>query len=119
MTKNIDGFRYSAYMHKDRGGKLVVGPAWDWNLSFGNADYHDGSDPTGWYSSLLRESEICWFRRLSEDPDFVQRVIDRWSDLRRSIFTPRRSTVASTNSPPNSAKRRPGITAAGPSLAAA
>jgi hypothetical protein len=86
MSKNIDGFRYSAYLHKDRGGKLVVGPAWDWNLSFGNADYHDGSDPTGWYTSLLRESEICWFRRLSEDPEFEQHAIDRWSELRRTAF---------------------------------
>ena len=86
MSKNIDGFRYSAFLHKDRGGKLQMGPAWDWNLSFGNADYHDGSDPTGWYTQLLRDTEICWFRRLSEDPDFEQRAIDRWGDLRRTVF---------------------------------
>ncbi len=90
MSKNIDGFRYSAYLHKDRGGKLQMGPAWDWNLSFGNADYHDGSDPTGWYTPLLRDSELCWFRRLSEDPEFMQRAIDRWGALRRSIFDPAR-----------------------------
>jgi hypothetical protein len=88
MSKNIDGFRYSAFITKDRGGKLQMGPAWDWNLSFGNADYHDGSDPTGWYTHLLRESEICWFRRLSEDPDFEQRVVDRWGELRRTVFAP-------------------------------
>lgn len=88
LSKNIDGFRYSAFLHKDRGGKLQMGPAWDWNLSFGNADYHDGSDPTGWYYPLLRESELCWFRRLNEDPDFAQRAIDRWGELRRSVFAP-------------------------------
>jgi len=88
MSKNIDGFRYSAYMHKDRGGKLQVGPAWDWNLSFGNADYYDGSDPTGWYTPNLRESEICWFRRLEEDPEFAQKSIDRWGELRRTVFSP-------------------------------
>jgi hypothetical protein len=87
MSKNIDGFRYSAYLYKDRGGKLQVGPAWDWNLSFGNADYYDGSDPTGWYTPQLRESEICWFRRLSEDPEFQQQVIDRWGELRRGVFS--------------------------------
>ncbi len=86
MSKNIDGFRYSAYLHKDRGGKLQAGPAWDWNLSFGNADYYDGSDPSGWYTDRLRDSEICWFRRLSEDPEFTQRAIDRWGELRRSVF---------------------------------
>jgi spore coat protein CotH len=86
MSKNIDGFRYSAFVHRDRGGKVVVGPAWDWNLSFGNADYYDASDPTGWYTDQLRESEICWYRRLSEDPEFMQRTIDRWGELRRSVF---------------------------------
>jgi hypothetical protein len=86
MSKNIDGFRYSAYLHKDRGGKLNVGPAWDWNLSFGNADYYGASDPGGWYTHELRDSEICWFRRLSEDPEFMQRAIDRWGELRRGIF---------------------------------
>jgi hypothetical protein len=87
MSKNIDGFRYSAFLHKDRGGKVAVGPAWDWNLSFGNADYYDGSDPSGWYTHQLRDSEICWFRRLSEDPEFMQRAIDRWGELRRDVFS--------------------------------
>ena len=87
MSKNIDGFRYSAYVHKDRGGKLRAGPAWDWNLSFGNANYYDGSDPTGWYTQVLRESEICWFRRLSEDPEFMQRAIDRWGELRAGVLS--------------------------------
>lgn len=87
MSKNIDGFRYSAFLYKDRGGKLVTGPAWDWNLSFGNANYYDASDPSGWYTEQLRDSEICWFRRLSEDPEFMQRTIDRWGELRRSVFS--------------------------------
>ena len=87
MSKNIDGFRYSAYLFKDRGGKLNVGPAWDWNLSFGNADYYDGSDPRGWYTPNLRDREISWFRRLDEDPEFQQRTIDRWGELRRTVFS--------------------------------
>ncbi len=90
MSKNIDGFRYSAYVHKERGGKLKMGPAWDWNLAFGNANYYDGSDPTGWYTPMLRDTEICWFRRLNEDPEFQQRAIDRWGELRASVFATQR-----------------------------
>jgi hypothetical protein len=90
MSKNIDGFRYSAYVHKERGGKLKMGPAWDWNLAFGNANYYDGSDPTGWYTPVLRDTEICWFRRLSEDPEFQQRAIDRWGELRANVFATQR-----------------------------
>jgi hypothetical protein len=88
VSKNIDGFRYSAFFHKDRGGKLKPEPAWDWNLSFGNADYYNAYDPTGWYTPLLRETEICWFRRLVQDPDFEQRYIDRWGELRSNLFAP-------------------------------
>ena len=28
MTKNIDGFRISTFMYKDRNGKLCMGPVW-------------------------------------------------------------------------------------------
>lgn len=39
LTKNIDGYRLSTFLHKDTSGKLKMGPIWDFNLSFGNADY--------------------------------------------------------------------------------
>ena len=55
ISKNIDGYRLSTYMHKqaegDDGGKLFMGPTWDVNLGFDNADSHGnglGHDPTGW-----------------------------------------------------------------------
>jgi hypothetical protein len=92
VSKNIDGFRYSAFLHKDRGGKIVMGPAWDWNRSWGNADYQNGWRTDDWYTDLMRETEICWFRRLSQDPEFMQRAIDRWGELRRDVFNP--STLA-------------------------
>lgn len=88
LSKNVDGFRYSCYMTKDRGGKIRMEPIWDWNLSFGNANYHQGWMPERWYWRLLRENEISWYRRLSQDPDFVQRLTDRWTELRKSVFEP-------------------------------
>ncbi len=36
----------------------------------------------------LRDTEISWIYRLKQDPDFVQRSIDRWAELRRDAFTP-------------------------------
>ena len=35
ITKNIDGYRLSTYLHKDKdsdGGRLVAGPIWDFNF---------------------------------------------------------------------------------------
>ncbi|MDT8300249.1 MAG: CotH kinase family protein [Sedimentisphaerales bacterium] len=86
LTKNIDGFRLSTYMFKDRGGKLNMGPAWDYNLSLGNADYLEGWIPTGWYYPLISAGDYPWWRRLFEDPEFQSRYADRWFVLRQSLF---------------------------------
>ncbi|MBW8038583.1 MAG: hypothetical protein FVQ85_01135 [Planctomycetes bacterium] len=87
LTKNIDGFRLSTYMFKDRGGKLNMGPAWDYNLSLGNADYLQGWIPQGWYYSQLGNGAYPWWRRLFEDPEFRLRYADRWFGLRKKLFT--------------------------------
>ncbi|MFC1636482.1 CotH kinase family protein, partial [Planctomycetota bacterium] len=86
LCKNIDGFRLSTYMFKDRGGKLNMGPVWDYNLSLGNADYLQGWIPSGWYYSQLSDSEYPWWRRLFEDPMFRLRYADRWFALRKDLF---------------------------------
>lgn len=88
MSKNVDGFRYSSFITKDRGGKLKTEPPWDWNRSFGNANYYGGGTPRGWYWTNLRPNEISWYKRLREDPEFAQRCAARWVELRRSVFDP-------------------------------
>lgn len=96
FAKQIDGYRLSNYMSKDRGGKLKMEPIWDWNLSFGNADYLDGANTSGWYYPLIDATSHIWFRRLmfgtsstsgtTGDPDFNQKIADRWSVLRTNIL---------------------------------
>jgi hypothetical protein len=87
VTKNIDGFRFSTFYYKDRGGKINMGPIWDWNLSFGNANGREGFNPEGWYWSQLDDQQYSWFRRLFQDPDFSQRYADRWGELRNDQFS--------------------------------
>ena len=87
MTKNIDGFRLSTYYHKDRGGKIEMGPIWDYDLSLGNADYLDGGLPTGWYHDLLGDWDYPYWRRLFQDPEFEQQLVDRWSQYRLNQFS--------------------------------
>lgn len=96
FTKQIDGYRLSNYMTKDRGGKITMNPIWDWNLSWGNADYLEGGRASGWYYTQLGNTEHIWLRRLitgntggagtAGDPDFVQAIIDRWAVLRAGIM---------------------------------
>lgn len=97
FAKQIDGYRLSNYFQKDRGGKVNMDPIWDWNLSFGNADYLDGWIPSGWYYQLINENQHIWLRRLisgttsgysqNGDPDFNQAIADRWSVLRTNILS--------------------------------
>jgi hypothetical protein len=87
VTKNIDGFRFSTYYSKDRGGKISMQPIWDWNLSFGNANGKQGQIAEYWYWPQLDDSQYGYFRRLFEDPDFGQRYVDRYAELRASVFS--------------------------------
>jgi hypothetical protein len=87
VTKNVDAFRFSVFFHKDRGGKVKADPIWDWNLSFGNANGKQGWMPELWLWPQLDNKEYTWYRRLFEDPDFGQRYVDRWAQLRGDIFS--------------------------------
>lgn len=89
VSKNVDGFRYSAYLTKERGGKLKPGPAWDWNRAFGNANYYGGGQTKGWYWGVLRPNEISWHHRLREDPAYVRRSAARWQELRKNVLDPK------------------------------
>jgi len=85
MPKCIDGYTFSVFMHKDRGGKLCLSPIWDRNLSFGNANYQRGDSPEGWLYQQCRGRDL-WYERLFTDPDFYQRHVDRWAELRQGLF---------------------------------
>ena len=85
-TKNVDGYRFSSYFTKDRGGKLRMEPIWDWNLSFGNSRGKQGYMTERWLWPQLNDQQYSWFRRLFEDPEFGQRYVDRWAAWRTNIF---------------------------------
>ena len=86
VARNPDAYRISTFLHKQKdsdGGKLVMGPIWDFNLGFGNVNFCLGGDPEG---LVLRYNSVCsddfwlipfWWDRLMEDPAFVERVGDR------------------------------------------
>ena len=98
FCKNIDAYRISFFMHKDRdskGGKLIAGPIWDFNLTFGKAWYpeyagrvdeweidHDTYHPGDWPKVPF------WWNFLGHDPYFAARVKTRWAELSRAILLP-------------------------------
>lgn len=95
LTRNVDGYRLSTFMYKQRdsdGGKLHMGPIWDFNLGFGNADYCDGGEVEGW---ALDFNRACpgdywlipfWWKKLFQDETFGAKVGARWTSLRSGAF---------------------------------
>ena len=93
ISKNIDAYRISTFMHKDKNQKLKMGPIWDFNLGFGNVNYCDAELESGW---SYKFNDVCggdnwkvpfWWNRLFEDPAFVSKLKNRWSDLRTNILS--------------------------------
>jgi hypothetical protein len=94
LSKNVDGYRISTFLYKERlseGGKLVAGPLWDFNLGWGNANYCQGGNTTGWEINF---NSICggalvnpfWWSRMLQDSVYANRVNCRWLELRATIL---------------------------------
>ena len=86
---SINGDAYntdSTRLYKPRNGKLIWGPAWDFDyVAWGNLEYLESKE------ELTDENEgtvmeyrgfnftiSTWFDRLKEDPEFIQALKDRW-----------------------------------------
>ncbi|MBN2173324.1 MAG: CotH kinase family protein [Bacteroidales bacterium] len=89
LAKNVDAYRLSTYMFKDKDskdGRLTMGPIWDYNIAFGNCDYYDGFLTSGYiYSdSIYNNYALFWFKKLMEFEPFQDSLKCRWELLRNS-----------------------------------
>ncbi len=94
LSRNIDGYRKSTYMAKKRdadGGLAYMGPLWDYNIAFGNADYCEGAETTGFQYNRDACTDVLavptWWGRLMADPPFANAVRCRWSSLRQGVLS--------------------------------
>ncbi len=92
ITKNVDGYRLSTYMNKQRdsrGGKLQAGPAWDFNITLGNADYCDGGETDNWALDFPCSQEVIpfWWHRMNQDTVYWNQLQCRWTELRADLFS--------------------------------
>ena len=81
IAKNNDAnFMTSCYMNLKRGGKLRMGPLWDFDLAFGGYPWEPQSaianDIEGFYIK-----DVLWYSRLFEDPAFLARVKERFNEI--------------------------------------
>ncbi len=95
LSRNVDAYRLSTFLYKDKASvdsRLYIGPIWDYNLAFGNANYCDGSKTEGWAWDF---NDVCnqdfwlipfWWQRFRSDPEFTALMHDRWQELRNGPY---------------------------------
>lgn len=80
---NYDAGNHSTYFYKDVGGKLTMGPVWDF----------DGAMDNYMYEPLKTESLAFytkpWFDRLCTDAAFVKKLERRYTQLRHTTLSNR------------------------------
>lgn len=93
VSRNIDGYRISSYFYKDKdskGGKLTASPPWDYDISYGNADYCQGQRYDLW---AYKFNEICprdgfqvpvFWERMVSDPKFIGELRNVYFEQRKT-----------------------------------
>jgi hypothetical protein len=102
LALNADALRLSAYFFKDRETRLEMGPIWDFDRALGTSrgDLRP-FDPRTWMASSplgggdygtdffnpTNTFSNPWYSRMFRDPDFWQRWVDRYQELRTTCFS--------------------------------
>ncbi|HHW45731.1 MAG TPA: hypothetical protein GXX17_02330 [Clostridiales bacterium] len=89
LVKNYDSkFVTSCYFYMDNAGIIHMGPIWDYDTCMGNQITGDRTEnPVGWHVS-----QAPWYHELTYDKTFMEKVRQRWAQIRNegiidSIFT--------------------------------
>lgn len=89
LSRNLDGYRISTFMYKDKdskGGKLTMGPLWDYDICLGNADFFSAFNPIGWVMDGMGNGDgyaaPFWWAKFRLDPYFNSILKQRWNYLK-------------------------------------
>lgn len=86
LTCNKELWRgpYSTYMHKERDGKLVAGPVWDFDFTTFNMNVYGQADD---YTKRFYNKKAAWYKYFFQDPIFRKRMVERWNELKDDLAT--------------------------------
>lgn len=92
MSKNIDAYKRSNYLCKDKfskGGKLQNGPLWDYNSAWGINACTLGQD-TGWVYNTYCWPSLSpipfWYPRMLQDSIYARDLHCRWITWRSTVL---------------------------------
>ena len=83
FAMNRDAGTFSTFCYRDPRGKLIMGPVWDFNNCLDNH-----IDPTAYDTILM--SDANWFNVLVLDKTFVNTVVYRYRELRKTVLSEER-----------------------------
>lgn len=87
LCRNVDAYRISTFLEKDRDGRLAMGPVWDLNQGFEDGGRIPMNDWVANYNRIVTNDAWMvpfWWDRLLADPLFRNAVKVRWQSLRKS-----------------------------------
>jgi hypothetical protein len=88
FANNADGLNFSTFYHKDRSGRVRMGPIWDFDRSMGCDNDARASNPEVWSLAtdqlfFFHSAGPLWFRSLAlNDAEFWMVWVDRWQAMR-------------------------------------
>jgi len=92
FSMNVDAFTLSTWYHKDRSGKIMAGPLWDFDRSLGPYGYSEATYPNvkrwdAWTFAPNYFSGAAWWAKLHAQAAFRRLYWDRWAELRKGTFS--------------------------------
>ena len=97
VSRNNDGFKKSRYFHKDKDGKIVAGPVWDFDWAWKNINecyIFKARDGSGWSYKVNDCNPWVkspgWMVRLFYDSNFKNNAHCRYNQLRESVLSKER-----------------------------
>ena len=89
VVGNIDAYRISTFLYKDKNDKLSLGPVWDLNIGYNGQDRVPRTDWIANYNDYVPNDPWLvpfWWDRLLADPQFTDLIKSRWSALRANTL---------------------------------
>ncbi|MEL6657859.1 MAG: CotH kinase family protein [Bacteroidota bacterium] len=88
LVGNIDAYRLSTYLYKDRGEKLNMGPVWDLNIGYNGQGTISSDWIVNYNDYVPRDPWLVpfWWDRILEDPIYIDLLKQRWSELRTNTL---------------------------------
>lgn len=78
---SYDAGQYSTYMYQEVGGKLKLGPVWDYDGAMDNSRQEELN------LEVTALQVKPWFECLAKDKDFLNKVENRYAELRKGILS--------------------------------